>query len=117
MGLKKDLKTLSQFAENPYEASYRPEKEMKRLFVGLMITLPIFLGFCCQFYILASGPLFIYWIVMFFRAREFWKELGWKMLWFYLPTVLMTVLGIYFAIEQSLVHAVGWIVNHFMFFG
>lgn len=32
MGLKKDLKRLAQFSDNPYEAQYRPEKEMKKLY-------------------------------------------------------------------------------------
>ncbi len=107
MGLKKDLKRLAQFSDNPYEAQYRPEKEMKKLYAGLLITLPIFLGFCCEFYILISGPLFIYWIITYLRGREYWKDLGWKMLWYYLPTVFMALLGLYFAADHTLVRLGG----------
>ncbi len=116
MSLKKQLRVLTEFAENPYDAEYRPEKEMRSLFIKLMVTLPIFLGFCCQFYILISGPLFIYWIVLFVRTREFWKALGWKMRWRIIPTVVMAALGIFLAIQQYLVTFVGWVVNKFMFY-
>ncbi len=107
MGLKKDLKKLARFSDNPYEAQYRPEKEMKKLYILLLITLPIFLGFCCEFWILISGPLFIYWIITFLKGREYWKELGWKMLWYYLPMVLMGILGLFFAMDHTLVHLCG----------
>ncbi len=103
MGLKKDLKSLAQFSDNPYDAKYRPEKEMKRLYAGLLITLPIFLGFCCEFWILVSGPIFIYWIIMYSRGREYWKDLGWKMIWYYLPTAVMALIGLYLAFEHTLV--------------
>ena len=116
MSLKRDLKALADFSENPYDAKYRPEKEMKRLFIGLLLTLPIFLGFCCQFYILISGPLFIYWIVIYFRAAEYWKELGWKLRWYILPTVAMTLFGLYLALSQNLVHAIGWFFTNVIFF-
>ncbi len=108
MSLKKDFKLLNEFADNPYEAKYRPEKEMKRFVVGLLVTLPFFLGFCCQFYILIAGPLFIYWIVMYAKAWEYWKEFKWKKIWFILPTVIMTILGLYLALTSTLVNAVGW---------
>lgn len=107
MGLKKDLKKLAQFSDNPYEAQYRPEKEMKKLYAGLLITLPIFLGFCCEFYILVSGPLFIYWIITFLKSKEYWKELGWKMLWYYLPMAFMGILGLFFAMDHTLVRLGG----------
>lgn len=107
MGLKKDLKRLADFSDNPYDAQYRPEKEMKRLYVGLLLTLPIFLGFCCQFWILVSGPLFIYWIIMYVRGREYWKDLGWKMVWYYLPATIMALVGLYFAFDQTLVELCG----------
>lgn len=116
MGLKKDLTVLGKFSDNPYDADYRPEKEMRRLFIGLMITLPIFLGFFCQFYILASGPLFIYWIITFVTARRFWKDLGWKMCWYYLPAAAMAVLGLYFAFNTTLIRFIGWLINKFMFY-
>lgn len=107
MGLKKDLTTLTNFSNNPHEATYRPEKEMKRLYVGLLLTLPIFLGFCCEFYILASGPIFIYWIVTYFNGREYWKDLGWKMRWYYLPMIPMALIGILFAFNHTLVNLGG----------
>lgn len=108
MGLKKDLTLLNRFADNPYEATYRPEKEMKRLFIGLMVTLPLFLGFCCEFYILVSGPLFIYWVITFLKAKEYWKELGWKKIWLYLPTAIMAIIGVLFAVEKVLPVSIGW---------
>lgn len=116
MGLKKDLKALTKFSDNPFEADYRPEKEMKRLFIGLQLSLPIFLGFCCQFYILVAGPLFIYWIVIFAKGREYWKDLGWKMRWYYIPTIFMTALGLFLAIQQYLVTGLFWLINNFMLY-
>ena len=116
MSLKSDLKALAKFSENPYDATYKPKKEMIRLYVGLMITLPIFLGFCCQFYILASAPIFIYWIVIYFRAAEYWKELGWKMRWYYIPAAIMTVFGLYLAISQNLVKGIGWLISNVWLF-
>ena len=53
MGLRTDLKTLSKYADNPYDATYKPEKELKRFTILLLAILPFMLGYCCQFYILA----------------------------------------------------------------
>ncbi len=116
MGLKKDLTTLNKFADNPYEATYRPEKELKRLFIGLMVTLPIFLGFCCEFYILISGPLFIYWVITFFKVKEYWKEIGWKKIYLYLPTIIMAVLGIFLAMQKALPRSIGWVFREVLGF-
>lgn len=116
MSLKRDLKTLAQFSENPYDAKYRPEKEMKRLYIGLLLTLPLFLGFCCQFYILISGPLFIYWIIIYFRSAEYWKELGWKLRWYIIPTVIVAVFGLYLALSQALVKGIGWFISNYIFY-
>ena len=107
MSLKRDLKVLSDFNDNPHDAKYRPEKEMIKLFIGLMVTLPIFLGLCHNFAILAFGPLFIYWIVIYFRSAEYWKSLGWKRRWYYLPAIPMTLLGFYLAISGVLFSAIG----------
>lgn len=116
MSLKKDLKALSEFSDNPYDAKYKPKKEMIRLFVGLLITLPLFLGFSCQFYILITGPLFIYWIVIYVRSAEYWKELGWKLRWYILPVIPLTVLGLYLAISQALVNGIGWFISNVIFY-
>lgn len=116
MSLKRDLKVLSEFSDNPYDAKYRPEKEMKKLFIGLMLTLPIFLGFCCQFYILISGPIFIYWIIIYVRAIDYWKDLGWKLRWYIIPTVIMGLLGLYLAFSQNLVHLIGWFIGDVIFY-
>lgn len=116
MSLKRDLKTLAEFSDNPYDAKYKPKKEMMRLFVGLMITLPLFLGFSCQFYILISGPLFIYWIIIYFRAAEYWKELGWKLRWYILPAIPMTILGLYLALSQKLIELIGWFIGNVIFY-
>ena len=107
MSLKRDLKTLADFNDNPYEATYQPKKEMIKLFIGLMITLPLFLGFCHNFAILAVGPLFIYWIVIYFRAAEYWKSLGWKRRWYYLPAIPLTILGLYLAMSGVLFEGIG----------
>lgn len=53
MSLKRDLKTLNEFTDNPYDAKYRPEKEMRKFFILLMILLPILLGLFRGFWILA----------------------------------------------------------------
>ncbi len=116
MGLKTDLKTLTDFADNPYDAKYRPEKEMKKLYALLLITLPIFLGFCCQFYILISGPIFIYWIVIYWRAVEYWKALGWKLWKYHLPTVFVAIFGLYLAYTQYLVTGIGWFITNYIFY-
>ncbi len=116
MSLKKDLKTLAEFNDNPFDAKYRPVKEMRRLFIGLMITLPLFLGFSCQFYILITGPIFIYWIVIYVRAAEYWKALGWKLRWYILPMIPITVFGLYLAISQTLVKGVGWFISNVIFY-
>lgn len=116
MSLKRDLKVLAEFSENPYEAKYRPDKEMNRLYAGLLITLPIFLGFCCQFYILISAPIFIYWIVVYVRAAEYWKELGRKLRWYIIPVVFVALFGIYLALSQNLVHLIGWFISNFVFY-
>ncbi len=116
MSLKKDLKKLADFSDNPYDAEYKPKKEMIRLFVGLLITLPLFLGFSCQFYILISGPLFIYWIVIYFRAAEYWKELGWKLRWYILPIIPLIILGLYLALSQALINGIGWLISNVIFY-
>lgn len=108
MGLKKDLRELAKFSDNPFDATYRPEKEMKKLFAGLMVTLPLFMGFCCEFYILIAGPLSIYWIIMYARSVEYWKALGWKMRWFIIPTVIMACVGLYLMATKGLLVAIGW---------
>lgn len=107
MSLKRDLKVLSDFNDNPHDATYRPEKEMIKLFIGLMVTLPIFLGLCYKFFILAVGPLFIYWIVFYFRSAEYWKSLGWKRRWYYLPAIPLTLLGLYLAATGTLLGLIG----------
>ena len=107
MSLKSTLKSLADYSANPYEAKYKPKKEMIKLFVGLMITLPIFLGLCSGFIILAAAPIFIYWIVMYFRAAEYWKDLGWKLRWYILPVIPLTILGLYFAIDKTLFNLIG----------
>ncbi len=116
MGLKTDLTRLATFADNPYDAKYRPEKEMKRLFVLLMITLPLFLGFSSGFFILATGPLFIYWVVIYFRAIEYWKALKWKMWIYVVPTIILTIVGLLLAFTQVLFQAVGWLFDLMGFF-
>lgn len=116
MSLKKDFKKLNEFTDNPFDATYRPEKEMKRFFIGLMVTLPFFIGFCCEFYILVSGPLFIYWIVMYVKAWEYWKALKWKKIWFILPTVLCAALGIYLCATKGLLVAIGWFFRNVLGF-
>lgn len=116
MSLKKDLKALADFSDNPYDAKYKPKKEMIRVFVGLMITLPLFIGFSCQFYILITGPLFIYWIIIYFRSVEYWKELGWKKRWYFLPAIPLTALGLYLAFTQALIKGIGWFFSHVIFF-
>ena len=116
MGLKRQLKNLTEFSDNLYEAKYRPEKEMKALFSLLLITLPIFMGFFCQFYWLISGPLFIYWIFLYIKAWGFWKSLGWKRWWMVLPTVVMGIIGLILALTEALVRFIGWLINTFLFY-
>ena len=116
MSLKKDLRTLAKFADNPYDADYQPKKEMIKLFIGLLVTLPLFLGFSCQFYILISGPLFIYWIVIYVRSAEYWKALKWKLRWYILPLIPLTLLGLYLALSQSLINWIGWFFTNVVFF-
>ena len=57
MSVKEMLTKLNNFSDNPYDAKYRPEKEMKILYAALLISLPILLGLCNGFFILAFGPL------------------------------------------------------------
>lgn len=116
MGLRTDLKTLSTYADNPYDAKYRPEKEMRRLCALLLISLPIFLGLCCQFWILVAGPLSIYWFVTYFNALGYMKALGWKRWKFVLPTVVLAIFGLYLAFTNSLVEALGWFFTEIVFF-
>lgn len=98
MGLKKDLKLIADFIDNPYDAKERPEKQLRRLTIGLMIALPIFIGCCHGFGILVAGPLSIYWAIMYLRCREGWKAMNWRTLWLYLMTVASIALGVYFLI-------------------
>ena len=116
MSLKRDLKTLNEFTDNPYDAKYRPEKEMRKFFILLMILLPILLGLFRGFWILAAGPLSIYWIVMFVKSREYWKALGWKTIWWILPTVIMGIVGIVLAVTGAIFSFFGWIFNNLFFY-
>lgn len=111
MGLRTDLTKLTQFADNPYDAKYRPEKEMKRLYILLMITLPLFLGFSSGFYILATGPLFIYWVVIYFKGAEYWKALKWKMWIYVVPTIVLALVGLLLAFTRTLFGAVQWLFD------
>lgn len=116
MGLKSDLSALAKFADNPFDAKYRPEKEMKRLYALLLITLPLFLGFSSKFFILATGPLFIYWIVVYFRAIEYWKALKWKMWIYVVPTIIMALFGLYLSFTELLFKIVGWFFGNVVFY-
>lgn len=116
MGLKRDLQTLKTFSDNPYDAKYRPKKEMIKLFIFLEISLLLLLGFSAQVYIIVTGPLSIYWIVIFWRSREYWKDLGWKMRYYYLPTLAVFILGLYLCIQQCFIKGIEWFVNKYMFY-
>lgn len=116
MGLKQDLKTLNTFSDNPFDAKYRPEKEMKKLYILLLVTLPILLGFCCQFYILIAGPLSIYWIITYFHAKGYWKDLGWKAWKYHVPIAAVVLFGLYLAYTQYLVKGIGYIISTYIFY-
>ncbi len=103
MGLRTDLKKLSKYADNPYDATYKPEKELKRFTILLLAILPFMLGYCCQFYILAVGPLTIYWIIMFAKCCEYWKVIKWKRWKLFLPTAILGTIGLYLAMTHKLV--------------
>lgn len=114
--LKKDIKKLQEFSDNPYDATYRPEKEMKRLYIGLMVTLPIFLGFCYGFGVLIAGPIFIYWIVFYARWYEYWKDLGWKKKWYFIPMLVMTFVGLILCATNSMFTLLGWFFRNVLGF-
>ncbi len=116
MSAKELLTRLNNFSDNPYDAKYRPEKEMKILYAFLLITLPILLGLFNGFIILAVGPISIYWFITYFRAKEYWKSLGWKMWKFHLPTLAVGLFGIYLAISGGLIKAIGWLFNDIIFY-
>ncbi len=116
MGLRKDLQSLSKYADNPYEAKYRPEKELKRFTVLLLVLLPFLLGYCCQFYILVVGPLSIYWFIMFAKCNEYWKVFKWKRWKLFLPTAILAIIGLYLAFSMKLVEAVDWVIAHWLGF-
>lgn len=94
MGLKKDLKRISDFADNPYNVDYRPEKENLRMYIILLVVLAIGIGACHGFGILIVGPICIYPVIMLLKCKACWKELGWKMIWFWLPLLAAIVVGI-----------------------
>ncbi len=116
MGLKSDLQTLKTFSDNPYDAKYRPKKEMIKLYIRLQVWLILLLGFSAQVYIIVTGPLSIYWIVIYWRSREYWKDLGWKMRYYYLPTIPVFLFGMYLCIQQYFILGIEWFVNRYMFY-
>ncbi len=116
MGLRTDLKTLAKYADNPFDATYKPEKELKRLTVLLLALLPILLGYCCQFYILVVGPLSIYWFIMFAKCCEYWKIMKWKRWKLFLPTTILALIGLYLAFSMNLVNAVDWLIANWFGF-
>ncbi len=116
MGLKSDLQTLKTFSDNPYDAKYRPKKEMIKLYIRLQVWLLLLLGFSAQVYIIVTGPLSIYWIVFYWRSREYWKDLGWKMRYYYLPTLVTLIIGLFICIQQYFILGIEWFVNKYMFY-
>lgn len=106
--MKRDIKKLQEFSDNPYDATYRPEKEMKRLFIGWLITFPLVIGFCNGFGFLVAGPLSIYWFVFYFGWLDFWKDLGWKKRWYFIPMIISTFVGIGLAMTSSMFALLGW---------
>ncbi len=61
------------------------------------------------------GALSIYWVVMYWRSREYWKDLGWKMRYYYLPTFPVFILGMYLSIQQYFIKGIEWFINKYMF--
>ncbi len=116
MSVKEMLTKLNNFSDNPYDAKYRPEKEMKILYAALLISLPILLGLCNGFFILAFGPLTIYWVVTYFRAKEYWKAFGWKMWKFHLPALGVGILGFVLAFTGALMKGIGWLFGNLIFY-
>lgn len=94
MGLKKDLKLISEYADNPFDKDYRPEKETRRLYIVLLILLAIGVGACHGFGILIVGPICIYPIIMLLKCKACWKELKWKMIWFWIPLIFALIVGV-----------------------
>lgn len=116
MGLKRDLRTLADFSDNPFDAKYRPKREMNKLFFLIQLWLLVLLGFSHGVCILITGPLSIYWIVVFVRARQYWKDLGRKMRFYYIPTAIVFILGLYLALSGDLLRGCEYVINRFVFY-